>query len=83
LGTLEKLGLGYDVLAELNPRLIYCAIPGTPHRPRDKGGFDPHRTGRPGLMSVTGQPGVEPTQAGTPVSDINAGIRRRSAPSAG
>ncbi len=76
LGTLDKLGLGYEVLKALNPRLIYCAISGYgrtgPYA--DKGGFDLIAQGVSGLMSVTGQPGGEPMKTGPPVADINAGI---------
>ena len=75
-GTLEKLGLGYEVLKELNPRLVYCAISGYgrtgPYA--DKGGFDLIAQGFSGLMSVTGEPGGPPVKSGTPVADINAGI---------
>jgi len=75
-GTLEKLGLGYEVLKELNPRLVYCAISGYgrtgPYA--DKGGFDLIAQGFAGLMSVTGEPGGPPVKAGTPIADINAGI---------
>jgi crotonobetainyl-CoA:carnitine CoA-transferase CaiB-like acyl-CoA transferase len=75
-GTLEKLGLGYDVLQELNPRLVYCAISGYgrtgPYA--DKGGFDLIAQGFSGLMSITGEPGGPPVKSGTPVADINAGI---------
>ncbi len=75
-GTLEKLGLGYDVLQELNPRLIYCAISGYgrtgPYA--DKGGFDLIAQGFAGLMSITGEPGGSPVKSGTPIADINAGI---------
>jgi len=75
-GTLEKLGLGYDVLRELNPRLVYCAISGYgrtgPYA--DKGGFDLIAQGFAGLMSITGEPGGPPVKSGTPVADINAGI---------
>jgi crotonobetainyl-CoA:carnitine CoA-transferase CaiB-like acyl-CoA transferase len=75
-GTLEKLGLGYEVLKELNPRLIYCAISGYgrtgPYA--DKGGFDLIAQGFAGLMSVTGEPGGAPVKSGTPIADINAGI---------
>jgi crotonobetainyl-CoA:carnitine CoA-transferase CaiB-like acyl-CoA transferase len=76
LGTLDKLGLGYEVLRQLNPRLIYCAISGYGRSgpAADKGGFDLIAQGFSGLMSVTGQPGGEPVKAGSPVSDINAGI---------
>jgi crotonobetainyl-CoA:carnitine CoA-transferase CaiB-like acyl-CoA transferase len=76
LGTLEKLGLGYEVLRELNPRLVYCAVSGYgrtgPYA--DKGGFDLIAQGFSGLMSITGEPGREPAKAGSPIADINAGI---------
>ena len=75
-GALEKLGLGYDVLSEVNPGLIYCAISGYgrsgPYA--DKGGFDLIAQGFAGLMSVTGESGGPPVKNGNPVSDINAGV---------
>ena len=75
-GTLEKLGLGYDVLREANPGLIYCAISGYgrdgPYG--DKGGFDLIAQGVAGLMSITGEPGGPPAKTGNSVADINAGI---------
>jgi crotonobetainyl-CoA:carnitine CoA-transferase CaiB-like acyl-CoA transferase len=75
-GTLEKLGLGYDVLAQENPGLIYCAVSGYgrdgPYA--DKGGFDLIAQGFAGLMSVTGEPGGPPVKTGNPVADINAGL---------
>ncbi len=76
LGTLDKLGLGYDTLHALNPRLVYCAITGYGRTgpDADKGGFDLIAQGVSGLMSVTGQPGGEPVKTGSPVADINAGI---------
>ncbi len=75
-GTLEKLGLGYDVLAAVNPGLIYCAITGYGHTGPlgGHGGFDLIAQGFAGLMSITGEPGRPPTKVGPPVSDINAGI---------
>jgi crotonobetainyl-CoA:carnitine CoA-transferase CaiB-like acyl-CoA transferase len=76
IGTLEKLGLGYDVLARVNPGLIYCAVSGYgrtgPYA--DKGGFDLIAQGFAGLMSITGEPGGPPAKTGNPVADINAGI---------
>jgi crotonobetainyl-CoA:carnitine CoA-transferase CaiB-like acyl-CoA transferase len=75
-GTLEKLGLGYDVLAAANPGLIYCAVSGYgrdgPYG--DKGGFDLIAQGFAGLMSITGEPGRPPAKTGNSVADINAGI---------
>jgi crotonobetainyl-CoA:carnitine CoA-transferase CaiB-like acyl-CoA transferase len=75
-GTLEKLGLGYDVLAAVNPGLIYCAMSGYGRDGplSDKGGFDLIAQGFAGLMSVTGEPGRPPVKTGNPVADINAGI---------
>lgn len=75
-GTLEKLGVGYDVLSQVNPGLIYCAVSGYG---RDgpyggKGGFDLIAQGFAGLMSVTGEPGGPPVKTGNSVADINAGI---------
>jgi len=75
-GTMEKFGLGYDVLKETNPGLVYCAITGYgrtgPYA--DKGGFDLIAQGVSGLMSITGEPGKEPVKCGPPVCDINGGM---------
>lgn len=75
-GTLDKLGLGYEVLKAVNPGLIYCAITGYgrtgPYA--DKGGFDLIAQGFAGLMSITGEAGGAPAKNGNAVSDMNAGI---------
>jgi len=76
-GTMEKLGLGYDVLRESNPGLIYCEISGFgrtgPYA--DRGGFDLIAQGMSGLMSITGEgEGRPPVKVGAPVTDITAGI---------
>ena len=75
-GTLEKFGLGYDVLSAKNPGLIYCAVSGYGRSGPlgDKGGFDLIAQGFAGLMSITGEPGRPPVKTGNPVADINAGI---------
>jgi crotonobetainyl-CoA:carnitine CoA-transferase CaiB-like acyl-CoA transferase len=75
-GTLEKFGLGYDVLSAKNPGLIYCAVSGYGRDGPlgDKGGFDLIAQGFAGLMSITGEPGRPPVKTGNPVADINAGI---------
>ncbi|MCH9808171.1 MAG: CoA transferase [Alphaproteobacteria bacterium] len=77
LGTMEKLGLGYDNLRQINPGLIYCEVSGFgrtgPYAHR--AGFDLVAQGMSGLMSITGEgPGREPVKVGPPVSDITAGI---------
>ena len=75
-GTLDRLGLGYEVLQQINPRLIYCVVSGYgrtgPYA--DKGGFDLIAQGFGGLMSITGEPGGAPVKSGSPIADINAGI---------
>jgi crotonobetainyl-CoA:carnitine CoA-transferase CaiB-like acyl-CoA transferase len=75
-GTLEKFGLGYDVLAKQNPGLIYCTVSGYGRDGplADKGGFDLIAQGFAGLMSITGEPGRAPVKSGNSVADINAGI---------
>jgi crotonobetainyl-CoA:carnitine CoA-transferase CaiB-like acyl-CoA transferase len=75
-GTLEKFGLGYEVLAKTNPGLIYCAVSGYGRDGPlgDKGGFDLIAQGFAGLMSITGEPGRPPVKTGNPVADINAGL---------
>jgi len=77
MGTMERLGLGYDDLRAINPRLIYCEISGFgrtgPYAMR--GGFDLIAQGMSGLMSITGEgPGRPPVKPGAPISDITAGI---------
>ncbi|MBL0919952.1 MAG: CoA transferase [Hydrogenophaga sp.] len=76
LGTMDKLGLGHEALAAINPALIYCAITGYGRTGplADKGGFDLIAQGFSGLMSVTGEPGRPPAKGGNAVSDMNAGI---------
>lgn len=75
--TMEKLGLSYETLKELNPGLIYCGISGFgrtgPYA--DRGGFDLIAQGMSGLMAITGEGhGRPPVKVGAPVTDITAGI---------
>lgn len=77
MGTMEKLGLGYEELRKINPGLIYAEISGFgrtgPYA--ERGGFDLIAQGMSGLMSITGEaPGRQPVKVGAPVSDITAGI---------
>lgn len=75
-GVMERLGLGEDEVAALNPRLVGLSITGfgeggpEGHRP----GFDQIVQGEGGLMSVTGPAGGPPTKVGVPISDILAGM---------
>ena len=76
VGTMEKLGLGYDTLRAEHPALIYCTVSGYGRTgpDADKGGFDLVAQGISGLMRITGQSGGPPTKVGSPLTDINAGI---------
>ena len=76
-GTMAKLGLGYEVLKEINPGLIYAAVSGFGQNGpyRDWPGYDLIAQGMSGLMSITGWPDGEPTRAGTPVCDVMGGIQ--------
>lgn len=75
-GTMEKLGIGYEDLKKVNPRLVYGCISGFGHYgPYSKRpGYDIVGQAMSGIMSVTGWPDGEATRAGAPVSDTVAGI---------
>ncbi|HEY6579627.1 MAG TPA: CoA transferase [Rubrobacter sp.] len=74
-GALEKLGLGYEALSEVNPGLIYCSITGFgPGPDEDRPGYDFLVQARGGVMGITGQPGGEPTKVGVAISDIVCGM---------
>ena len=74
-GVMDRLGLGYETLAAINPKLVYASISGFggtgPYR--NRGGFDLVAQGMSGLMSVTGFPGGPPAKVGVPITDIGAG----------
>lgn len=77
VGTMERMGLGWEELRSFNPRLVYCQITGFGRTgPLAKqGGFDLIAQGYSGLMSVTGEgPGRAPVKVGAPVTDVTAGI---------
>lgn len=75
-GVMDKLGLGYDVLKEINPKLIYAAVSGFgsygPYSMRP--GYDILSQAMGGLMSVTGSKGGEPTRSGNAMGDILGGM---------
>ncbi|MGL5440212.1 MAG: CaiB/BaiF CoA transferase family protein [Filifactoraceae bacterium] len=75
-GTMEKLGIGYEKLKEINPRLIYGCVSGFGHYgPYSKrAGYDIVGQAMGGLMSTTGWPDGEPTRSGTAIADVLAGI---------
>ncbi len=71
-----RLGIGFDVLHAINPRLVYVSVSGFgedgPYR--DRPGLDQIIQGMGGLMSVTGLPGQGPVRAGIAVADSSAGL---------
>ncbi len=75
-GTMEKLGLGYDRLAEINPRLIYAAASGFGHTGPDsrKPAYDILAQARGGVMSITGWPDGQPTRVGLSFGDLAAAL---------
>jgi crotonobetainyl-CoA:carnitine CoA-transferase CaiB-like acyl-CoA transferase len=75
-GTMEELGLGYEVLHGIRPGLIYCDITGygTDGPYRDKPGVDVIVSAIGGLMSITGEPDGEPVKVGVPVTDLLTGL---------
>jgi formyl-CoA transferase len=72
----HRLGIDYEALSAINPRLVYGSISGFgqtgPYR--DRPGYDQIAQGMGGLMSVTGLPGQGPVRVGIPVADLTAGL---------
>ena len=75
-GVMDRLGLGYEVLSELNPGLIYCAISGfgLTGPLRDRPSFDIVLQALSGALSVNGEPGSLPSKMGIPLGDLVGGI---------
>lgn len=75
-GVMDRLGLGYEALAALNPRLLYCSISayGQTGPRAQEGGFDLTLQAMSGIMSVTGEEGGAPVKCGVPLADFSAGL---------
>lgn len=75
-GVADRLGVGFERVAEINPRIIYCSISGFgqtgPYR--DRPGYDVIALAMSGLMSITGEAGGEPVKFGVPIADITTGM---------
>ncbi len=75
-GVMKRLGIDYDTLARLNPKLVYVSISGFgqtgPWAKRP--GFDLMAQAMSGVMSVTGYPGGAPVKSGVPVADIGCAL---------
>ncbi len=72
----HRLGIDYETLAKINPRLVYGSISGFGQQGpyRDRPGYDQIAQGMGGLMSVTGESGRGPMRVGIPVGDLTAGL---------
>ena len=75
-GVMDRLGVGYNALSEINPKLIYCAISGFgqtgPYS--HEAGYDGKIQALSGIMSITGHPEMGPTRAGFAVCDVLSGM---------
>ena len=75
-GVMDRFGLGYDVIKEVNPGIVFCSVSGFgqtgPYRSRPA--YDQIMQGISGLMSITGEPDGEPQKVGIAVADIGAGM---------
>ena len=71
-----RLGIDYETLAKINPRLVYGSISGFGQEGpyRDHPGYDQVAQGLGGLMSITGEPGRGPMRVGIPLGDLTAGM---------
>jgi crotonobetainyl-CoA:carnitine CoA-transferase CaiB-like acyl-CoA transferase len=75
-GTMESYGLGYEALAAINPRLIYCSVSafGRTGPRKDSPGYEALMQAFSGIMSITGEPGGQPVRAGVSFLDLSTGI---------
>lgn len=75
-GVKHRLGIDYDTVAAINPRIVYGSISGFGQEGpyKDRAGLDQIAQGLAGLMSVTGLPGQGPVRAGIPVADLCTGF---------
>ena len=72
----KRLGIDYDAVQKINPRIVYASISGFGQDGplADRPGFDQIAQGMGGLMSITGEPGKGPMRVGIPIADLTAGI---------
>ena len=74
-GVMDRLGLGYAALSDVNPRLIYCAISGFGQTGpfSNEAGYDGKIQAMSGIMAITGHEAMGPTRAGFAVCDVLSG----------
>jgi alpha-methylacyl-CoA racemase len=74
-GVLERLGVGYERMREVNPGIVYCAISGYGQSgpKRDASGHDMNYLGLVGLLGLTGERSGPPVQAAGQIADLGGG----------
>ena len=75
-GVVDRMGLAYEDVRELNPAIVYCTVSGfgTTGPYSGRAGFDLVAQGMSGLMSVNGFPDAPPAKVGVPMADLNTGM---------
>jgi crotonobetainyl-CoA:carnitine CoA-transferase CaiB-like acyl-CoA transferase len=75
-GALERRGLGWEALRDVNPGLVYCSISGFGGRGplRERPAYDPAIQAYSGLMDMTGEPDQAPVRVGTGIVDLSVGM---------
>jgi crotonobetainyl-CoA:carnitine CoA-transferase CaiB-like acyl-CoA transferase len=75
-GVMDRFGLGYDDLAAINPRIVYCAISAFGRRGKfaSRPGFDPIAQAESGLFSLSGYPDQPPVRVGASIVDVTTAI---------
>jgi crotonobetainyl-CoA:carnitine CoA-transferase CaiB-like acyl-CoA transferase len=75
-GTMERFGLGYELLASVNPRLVYCSISafGRTGPLSDRAGYEALLQAYTGVMNLTGEPDRDPVRCGLSFLDLTTGI---------
>ena len=74
-GVLERLGVGFDVMRDVNPKLVLCSITGYGQDGplRDRAGHDLNYLALTGLLGLTGEPGGPPVQPAGQIADVGGG----------
>jgi crotonobetainyl-CoA:carnitine CoA-transferase CaiB-like acyl-CoA transferase len=74
-GVMDRLGIGYEALSVINPRLVYCAISGFGQTgpERNGAGYDGKMQAMSGIMAITGHQETGPTRAGFAICDVLSG----------
>lgn len=80
-GTADDLGIGYEVIQQVNPRIIFCSITGFgPSGPyRKHAGYDLAVSALGGLMGITGEPDGSPVKVGVAITDVTTGLMAQGA----